>query len=355
MADSVACRMSAWSSAVAATHALAPPRHALPQFALDLNRIIGTHNIELVVPTCEEAFFLSRIRAQLPVLCNVFVAPFEQLRELHSKWRFLDWAAGCGAVVPRSARVENLAAAREWAAGRAVVLKPEYSRFGVHVRLYPQGIPANAPPLPELGYWVVQDFQTGREFCSYSVSVAGALMAHVAYEPRYRMGNSSSYYFEEVQEPALLRFVQEFIAKIGFTGQISFDWIRSESGELSVLECNPRAISGVHLFADSDGLMDAMLGHVDTVVIPTSKAPRMIAAVMLAAGLPRAFRRGRLRDWLVDWRRAKDVLSVAGDRKPLFGAIRDIVSFAAIAAQTGSSMREASTRDIEWDGEELAE
>ncbi len=355
VADSVPCRISAWCSTVAATHALAPPRHALAQFAKDLNRIIGIHRIDIVVPTCEEAFFLSRVRAQLPGHCNVFVAPLEQLRELHSKWRFLDLAVGCGAVVPRSARVTNLAAARDWAAGRAVALKPEYSRFGVHVRLYPQGIPATAPPLPELGHWVAQEFQEGTEFCSYSVAVAGALKAHVAYEPRYRMGNSSSYYFEEVQEPSIARFVREFIAKIGFTGQISFDWIRSESGAVSVLECNPRAISGVHLFADSDGLMDAMLGTVDTVVIPTSRAPRMIAAVMLAAGLPRALRRGTLGNWLLDWRRAKDVLSVAGDRKPLLGAIRDVVSFAVIAAKTGASMREASTRDIEWDGEELAE
>jgi hypothetical protein len=355
VADSVPCRISAWSSAVVATHVLAPPRYALPQFAKDLNLIIGAHNIEIVIPTCEEAFFLSRIRAQLPGTCNVFVAPFEQLRELHSKWRFLNLAAGCSAVVPRSARVENLAAAREWAAGRAVVLKPEYSRFGVHVRLYSQGIPANALPLPSLGYWVAQEFQRGREFCSYSVSVAGSLKAHVAYEPRYRLGNSSSYYFEEVEEPVILRFVREFTAKIGFTGQISFDWIRSNAGELSVLECNPRAISGVHLFGNSDGVMDAMLGDVETVVTPTSKTPRMIAAVMLAAGFPRALRKGTVREWLIDWRRAKDVLSVAGDRKPLLGAIRDIASFAATAARRRSSMREASTRDIEWDGEELAE
>ena len=355
IADSVRCRMSAWSTAVATTHALAKPRFAMPQFAKDLNRIIADHNIGMVVPTCEEAFFLSRIRTQLPTLCNVFVAPFDQLRDLHSKWRFLDLAVECGAVVPRSARVVDLAAAREWAAGRAVVLKPEYSRFGVHVRLYPRGIPSNAPALPKLGYWVAQEFQNGTEFCSYSVSVSGVLQAHVAYQPRYRMGNSSSYYFEEIQEPAILRFVRAFTAKIGFTGQISFDWIRSKSGEVSVLECNPRAISGVHLFADSDGLLRAMLGQVDSVVMPTSGTPRMIAAVMLAAGLPHAVRTRRLRDWLVDWRRAKDVLSVAGDRKPLLGAISDIVAFAAIAAQSGSSMREVSTRDIEWDGEMLAE
>jgi hypothetical protein len=236
-----------------------------------------------------------------------------------------------------------------------VVLKPEYSRFGVHVRLYPRGIPANAAPLPACGQWVVQEFQWGREFCSYAVATAGALKAHVAYEPRYRLGNSSSYYFEKVDEPAISQFVQKFVAKTRFTGQISFDWIRSESGELSILECNPRAISGIHLFADSDLLPEAMLGTLDRLVTPTSAAPRMIAAVMLAAGLPRAIANNTLQQWLTDWRRAKDVLSIAQDRKPLLGAVADIASFAAVAATRRSSIREASTRDIEWDGEDLAE
>jgi hypothetical protein len=355
IADSVPCRVSSWSRAVSGAHAIAPPRHALAQFAQDIHRLIRTHGIDMVVPTCEEIFFLSRIRRHLPASCNVFCAPFQQLRDLHSKWRFLALAQGCGAVVPASASIDSLEAARDWAAGGAVVLKPEYSRFGVHVRLYRNGIPADAPPLPRLGRWVVQQFQSGRELCSYGVALAGKLVAHVTYEPRYRLGNSSSYYFEPAQDPNIQRFVSKFVAKIRFTGQISFDWIRGDSGEVSVLECNPRAISGVHLFSESDCLPDAMTGRSDSLVAATSATPRMLAPVMLAAGLPLALRAGMLDRWLDDWRRAKDVLSVAGDRKPLLGAASDLASFAAIAVRRRSSMRQASTRDIEWDGEELAE
>jgi hypothetical protein len=354
IADSVPCRISSWSRSVNAVHTIAAPRYALAQFARDIGKLILAHSIDMVVPTCEEVFFLSRIRAQLPAECNVFSAPFDLLRDLHSKWRFLGLAQGCGAIVPASASVDSLEAAREWAAGRAVVLKPEYSRFGVHVRLYRSGIPADASPLPQLGRWVVQEFQRGRELCSYSTAVAGRLTAHVAYEPRYRLGNSSSYYFEEAQDPFIQGYVGALVDKIRFTGQISFDWIRDPSGQVSVLECNPRAISGVHLFSDADAVPDAMRGSVGNVLVPTFGTPRMLAPVMLAAGLPLALRTGKLGRWLNDWRRAKDVLSVAGDRMPLLGAARDMASFAAIAARARSSMREASTRDIEWDGEDLA-
>lgn len=355
IADSVPCKVSSWSRAVCGAHLIAPPRHALAQFALDLGRLIGTHGIDIVVPTCEEVFFLSRIRERLPATCNVFSAPFEQLRELHSKWRFLHLAQDCGALVPESTCVDTLAAARDWAAGRAVVLKPEYSRFGVHVRLYPHGIPTDAPSLPQLGRWVAQEFQRGLELCSYSVAVAGRLTAHVAYEPRYRMGNSSSYYFEASQNQTIERFVGNLVAKIRFTGQISFDWIRGAAGQVSVLECNPRTISGVHLFRDTDALPDAMTDSSSGVVLSTSTTPRMLAPIMLAAGLPFALRTGSLGRWRNDWHRAKDVLSVAGDRKPLLGAAWDLASFAVVAASRRSSMREASTRDIEWDGEDLAE
>ena len=355
IADSVPCRVSSWSRAVTAAHSFAPPRHALAQFAKDIASLIQTQRLDMVVPTCEEVFYLSRIRGQLPASCNIFTVSFDQLRELHSKWRFLILAQGCGAFVPASVCVDNIAAAREWAAGRPVVLKPEYSRFGVHVRLYRNGIPADAPPLPPLGRWVAQEFQLGRELCSYSVAVAGQLTAHVVYEPRYRLGNSSSYYFEAVRDTAIEEFVRLFVAKIGFTGQISFDWIRGDSNRISVLECNPRAISGVHLFADSDLLPHAITGESQSLVTCTSTTPRMLAPVMLVAGLPQALRSGTFGRWLHDWRRAKDVLSIPGDRMPLPGAAWDIASFTAAAARRRTSVREASTRDIEWDGEELTE
>ena len=66
-----------------------------------------------------------------------------------------------GMPVPDSVRVHTLAEARAWAGGRGVVLKPEFSRFGVNVRLYPNGIPKDAPELASLGEWVVQAFVAG--------------------------------------------------------------------------------------------------------------------------------------------------------------------------------------------------
>ncbi len=353
IADCGPCRISSWSRSVLKTMRLPPPRADLPAFARALVDLVEEERIDLVLPTCEEAFYVSAIRDRLAATCSVFVAPFDAMRALHSKFQFLVLARSCGVEVPESALVTNLSDARDWANGRPVVLKPEYSRFGVFVRLYPQGIPAMGRPLPVAGPWVVQSFQRGRELCSYSTAVAGRVTAHVTYEPTYRLQGSSSYYFEPRAVPAVEAAVGRIVERLGYTGQISFDWVERMGGGVVPLECNPRAISGVHLFDRTDPLPEAMLGRVADTLRPRLSTPAMLAPVMLAAGLPRAIHRGDLHRWRLDWGRARDVLAVPGDIAPAIGAAADIAAFMALALRHRCSLRTASTRDLEWDGEAL--
>lgn len=350
IADSVSCRLSGWSRAVSATVRLAPPRHAPAQFIADLNAAITREQIDLVVPTCEEVFFLSRYRSALPASCRVLADDFDKLRPLHSKWEFTRLADD---HAPDSALVENLEQARDWAAGRPLVLKPEFSRFGVHVRLYPNGMPQHAAPLPPLGPWVAQEYCEGSELCSYSVAEQGVLTAHALYRPLYRLHRSSSYYFEpEVNEP-IQRFIAALVARLQFTGQISFDWIDSGDGKPRVLECNPRATSGLHLFGQRDALPAALNGVQQACITPQGGA-HMLGPVMYSAGLAQALANGTLANWRRDARRATDVLAAAADRAPLLGGVVDMAWFARTALQRRCTLREAATRDIEWDGEELA-
>jgi hypothetical protein len=353
--DSVSCRLSAASRVVSGVVQLPPPRTALCQFADALATAITKLKLDLILPTCEEVFFLSCIRHRLPASCNVFVAPFEQLRQLHSKFQFIALARDCGADVPETGSVTSIAEAKAWAGQRPVVLKPEFSRFGVHVRLYPDGLTDASKPLAPLGRWVAQEFRHGRELCSYAIAVNGRLMTNICYEPTYRIARSSSYYFEPAAVPAIDGFVKRFVERIAYTGQISFDWIVAQDHAPTVIECNPRAISGLHLFDDASQIANAILGDGIVEVDVARINPKMLAAVMLAVGLPAAMQRGVTRQWHRDWRRASDVLTAPDDSRPLLGAIRDIGSFVTTSLRDGCSIREASTRDIEWDGEPLLE
>lgn len=351
--DSIACRLSGWSRAVTRTVPLPSARFATRAYIEALCRVIRVHRIDLVVPTCEEVFFLSRYRSSLPETVRIAVDAFETMHLLHSKWRFLGAARGCGAVVPASECVETLDQAREWAGTDAVVLKPEYSRFGVHVRLYPDGIPQQAKPFELTGRWVAQRFCHGRELCSYSVVDRGRVLAHVSYRPSYRLKASSSFLFEVHESPRIRAFVESFARKMHYTGQLSFDWIESDSGDIQVLECNPRAVSGVHLFGPDDALPAAMAGTADTCATPSSTEPRMIAVVMLCAGGVQALRTRQVARWWRDLRRGRDVVTTPGDAWPLLGGLVDMASYARLALRDRCSLRQAATCDTEWDGEQL--
>jgi hypothetical protein len=353
VADSIPCQISGASRAVTAVLPIASPRHTPERFVDDLRRVTLTHAIDMIVPTCEEVFFVSRYRDRLPSHVRVVADDFGKMREVHSKWRFLSLARDCGVEVPESVLVTSIDEARDWAGTKPIVLKPEFSRFGVHVRLYRDGIPHDAPSLAPLGNWVAQAYANGREFCSYSVADQGRLLAHSVYHPSWRMSTSSSFYFEAARIEVIRRFVEKFARKICFTGQLSFDWIQHADGRVSVLECNPRATSGCHLFALDDPLPAALDGTLTESIEPSSSAPRMIGAVMLSAGLIDAFKRGELRRWLRDYRAASDVIGIPGDRGPIAGAISDLASYARLALAQRCTLREAATRDIEWDGEDL--
>lgn len=351
--DSVSCRMTGWSRSVHAAVRLPSARFAPGAYLQALQEVILAHGIGLVVPTCEEAFFLSHYRKRLPAQVRIPVADAGTMRNLHSKWRFLELARQCGVTVPDSALVTTLAQAREWAAGRPVAIKPEYSRFGVHVRLYPEGIPAKAAPLDgHQGAWVVQRFCRGTELCSYSILDEGRLRAHVAYRPTYRLGGSSSFYFEPRASAPVRDSVEAIGRATGYTGQIAFDWIEAADGQVHALECNPRAVSGAHLFGPDAALPAALAGTGGGCAEPDD-APRMLSSVMLLAGGMQALRAGGAGSWWRDARRARDVIAEAGDRRPVLGGLVDVCLHARTAVTAKCTVREASTRDIEWDGRAL--
>jgi len=144
------------------------------------------------------------------------------------------------------------------------------------------------------------------------------------------------------------------VAYLQFTGQISFDWIDVGDGWPRVLECNPRATSGLHLFALNDAVPAALNGDTQNCIFPDTEKPRMLAPVMYAAGLLQSIGRRDLKRWRHHIGRAKDVITAPGDHLPIAGAMLDMAWFAKTALLRQCSLREAATRDIEWDGEELA-
>lgn len=340
VAESLPRHLCQASRAVARCFDVPAPNTDHAGFIDALGSIARVMAVDLLIPTCEEVFHVAKGAARLP--CPVFAPPIAALRKLHSKWAFIQAVEG---PKPRTWLLHELA---ERPAGK-LVLKPEFSRFSTQVRILEAD-----EPLPALkGSWVVQEFVAGRALCTYGVAREGQLLAHAAYAPDFTAGAGAAIYFQPLQHPALQAWVQAFVSREGLTGQVAFDFIEAPDGTLYPLECNPRATSGIHLFEAADRLDRAFLGPVPQLTTPRPEARAQLALAMWVYGLPSAAQAGprKLFGWGKALGEAPDVVFRWDDPMP---ALEQWLVFAELerrARQAGVTALEASTLDIEWNGE----
>jgi predicted ATP-grasp superfamily ATP-dependent carboligase len=328
-----------------------PPRQNTAQFIQALKHIVQDQAIDLIVPTCEEVFYLAQGRAELAPHCQVFVEPLERLRPLHHKYTFIQLAQRFGLSVPKTALVRSpqdlRAAARRWPDW---VLKPVYSRFATQTLIRPSL--QQAEWACTQGQWVAQEYLPGPAYCTYSVAHQGQLSAHAVYRSEFTAGQGATVAFANCLHPAIQAWVERFCAAYHFTGQIAFDFIEDAEGRPLAIECNPRATSGVHLFANSPHLAAAFLEPGPETVLPAPDAPAsMLTAAMLLYALPAALKTGRFLSWWAAFTRSQDVLWRWSDPLPTLYQVGSLLHFVALARRRGISALQASTLDIEWNGE----
>ncbi|WP_395645464.1 hypothetical protein [Terricaulis sp.] len=353
LADSI----SPWSARLARgargrLHRLAPPRFAFAAFAAGLAELVERLDPRLIVPTCEEVFYVAEAGVRHGFADRVFAPPPGMLRTLHSKAAFPAFLRANAVPAPATTRVTSRAELAAWRL-RAddIVLKPEFSRFASHARVRPtlQEFDRLAPT-PEAP-WVVQDYAPGEEICIWSACRAGEVVAFAAYKPLWRLGQSASFYFETAEDPALLATTRAIAKATGASGQLSFDVIRGDDGSITPIECNPRGISGIHLFDRDARLAHALLGEVP---LQRPSAPaRHLGPAMWLFGAPYALINGKLDAFRRDLSRSRDVLSAVGEPWLGLGALLDAGRFTLVGLSRGRSASGQSTDDIEWNGEPI--
>jgi len=334
-------------------HALPPPRHRFADFRTALAKLIAEHAIDLVVPTNEEVFWVSAAAERDGYAARVFAPPLAVLRRLHSKIDFGRLAREIGIATPESwplASCDDLA--RLPVGLPELVLKPEFSRFATRTLIRPDRSRLAAVKPTATRRWVAQRFIAGQEVCCWSAARSGEIVALAAYRPRWRHGQAAAFGFEAIDLPGITDIARRVAHATGMTGHLSFDMIVTPDGAVMPIECNPRAVSGVHLFDSDPALARAMLGE-GCVPAPPVGRLRHLAPAMAVLGVPQALRRGRLGALLHDWRTGRDAIGRPGDRLPALGTFLDAARFAVDGLRQGASATGATTADIEWDGEPM--
>lgn len=353
-ADSLNFPICRFSNSVDRTTWIAPPRQQPKTFVDHLNRIIADENVDVIVPTCEETFHLALHRQEIN--CEIFTSDITLLSAFHDKYRFLECAQPYGISIPKTAILDTRDALLEVAKTSvingnqvdALVFKRVFSRFGEGTLVKPAAAQLNAiHPSPQNRY-IAQEFIPGEEFCCYAIAIKGKLKAISTYRPLYRAGRGAGIFFEPQNRPEIEQFVRSFVSGHAFTGQVSFDFIVAPDAQTYVIECNPRATSGVHLLdkeTDWNGMFGIGLEDENHCHTPRME-PKMVALAMLTYGL----RNARPRTFLTDCMRAKDVAFRKNDMLPAFGQLATMTELLLRAARQSISPLAATTHDIEWNG-----
>ena len=370
-AESSRYHLTRVSSAVKRSFAVPAPADGAASYAEALEAIVRRERIDLLLPSNEEIFHVAKGLDRLLPHCRVWAAPLDTLHELHHKGRFAALAERFGLLVPPTTTITDPSqwlALSEQAAQDGdgdLVLKPVYSRFASRVIVLNHAekmdarrrrLEAAASAVSERTPWVAQQYIDGSHYCSYSIAYEGRVVAHAAYPSRYRVGLGASVHFEAIAHPGIRAWVSRFVEAAEFTGQIAFDYIESMDGRLYAIECNPRATSGMHLFEPDDRLDRAFLAPEQlaaegTVIEPRVGSSAMLTLPMLLCGLKQNRRLSDWQAWLSAYRNSRDAVYERSDPWPALEQLHLAWVVWRHSRRQRMPLTEATTYDIEWNGE----
>lgn len=330
-------------------------RNETEAFIDALERIVTENGIDVVVPAFEEAFFISTQLERLSRAATMFVAPFASLARLHDKAAFEALVRGLDLPIPETVVVTSdaeLAAAIERFDryfGRAV-----FSRGGVDL-LTNAGPLAGAlsrsdvHPTPEEP-WLVQPFVEGETVCTYSTVHAGTVSSHLMYRIPRQWHHATGIQFESIDASESLRLIEPIAAELGYTGQMSFDFLITGDG-LSFVECNPRATDGALLLSPQQIARGLLEPDADTFLLPPGESTQLDLALV---GDAFSDHMKRFPQTIRDLARVKDAGDGWHDPLPTLYSAFSVTHFAGVSHKEHAKLQDAMDADMSWDGEPIS-
>jgi hypothetical protein len=329
-----------------------PPFTTKPQAAREaLSEVVASKGIKTVIPTCEEALHLGAIWAKNPMGAELFAPDFQLLKRAHNKFDFIQLCDEIGLDTLDTHLLTSQADYADFAASaRDFVFKPVWSRFGSNVLIRPDAASLRRVKPTGRAPWVAQSYASGTELCAYAVARQGRPVVLAAYRGLVRAGPGAAVCFEPADAETVRPFVERFIQATGWTGQVSFDLMRTDDGRVVPLECNPRSTSGLHFFTDGAAFARALFAD-GAEVNPDVDGPQSVRLALWLYGLPMMLQRQQRLVFQDALRRSGDVMGWPGDRVGLGAQLRSVAEFAGIALRHRVRLERASTWGIEWNGE----
>ena len=220
------------------------PRFDIEGYIDDINAICKYYKIDVIIPLNEESFYLSEFRDRLDV--DVWVEDFNKVLSMHNKYNFSKILSNLGFNVPCTKFVQTRLDLEEFLSeqlGDEFIIKQAFTRFGQSVRKVSREELMNTQ---QIDYpFLVQQFISGTEWCSYSMAYEGEALSTALYLSNSQESYNASTHFKSEQNEELCQIINDLIKALNWSYQIAFDVIQSEmDGKYYFIECNPRATNG---------------------------------------------------------------------------------------------------------------
>jgi len=332
------------------------PRQDPQQYQNEIVKLVEDHQIQMLIPTCEEIFHLAQFSHLLKQTHCLF-SELELLLMLHDKSAVVELLSGLAGV--KFPITKKLTSSTQIDAEWESILKPTFCRFGEQVIRDIKQVDLQQLDISHSTPWVQQQKLTGQALCNYALFDQGKLIAHQVYRPDYCVNGSAATYFQPIEHEAINTFMNAFAKQFQFHGQVSFDFIVHQ-GACYVIECNPRATSGLHLVADDLHCWSPIKANVselqgnDKLQLATNiqnnkstQAQYIGFSMLIAGGLKMLFKRQTWRDFYA----AKNALHDKKYQLPYWAPLLSSAELLTTALYHKQSLAAASTADIEWNGQ----
>ncbi len=253
------------------------PEPTDPNYADALHRIVRQEGVDMYLPVSSPlgSRYDARTKGLLGPGCEVFSADPDLVEVLDDKHRFAELATSLGLPVAQTHRITHPGQIddidRTGSAQGYLLKSIGYDPVG---RTDPVRLTGRDPEteaalvrtltISEQHPWVMQEFLVGQEYCTHSTVRAGRVQVYACCPSSPAQLNYSM-----VDVPEIEHWVRHFCERLGLTGQVAFDFIRTADGGVKAIECNPRTHSAITMFYDCPDLADAYLHQRPGCLTPT--------------------------------------------------------------------------------------
>jgi hypothetical protein len=252
------------------------PKPQAAGYAEALLAIVQAEHVDVYVPVCSpvSSYYDALAKPLLSPYCEVLHEDADMVRKLDDKYEFSVLADSLGLPVPDAHRISSPRQVAEFdfaGAGQRYILKSiPYDPLN---RLDLTSLPrpsaqataafAQSKPIAVDRPWIMQGLVAGREYCTHSTVRDGQVQVYCCCESSAFQVN-----YAMADKPAIEAWVRRFAGALKLTGQVSFDFIEGEDGQVYAIECNPRTHSAITMFYNHPGLARAYLDDGAGVIEP---------------------------------------------------------------------------------------